>query len=93
MGLPPPDSSFNISSVLLPRDLVEDIDSTSELLSARSDKVIDDAVQAIKDPKATIDGLKTNITATVDDGKKKLTSAAKDVRNKAKNATAKIVST
>ncbi|KAL8976170.1 MAG: hypothetical protein Q9205_007775, partial [Flavoplaca limonia] len=93
MGLPPPDSSFNISSVLLPRDIVENIDSTSELLSTRSDKVIDDAVQAIKDPKATIDGLKTNITATVDDGKKKLTSAAKDVKNKAKNATAKIVST
>ncbi|KAL8880000.1 MAG: hypothetical protein Q9192_008113, partial [Flavoplaca navasiana] len=93
MGLPPPDSSFNLSSVLLPRDIVEDVESTSELLSARSEKVIDDAVQAIKDPKATIDGLKTNITATVDDGKKKLTSAAKDVKNKAKNATAKIVST
>lgn len=93
MGLPPPDSSFNISSVLLPRDIVGDLDSTGEQLSTRSEKLLSDAAQAIRDPKATIDGLKTNITATVDDGKKKLTSAAKDAKNKAKNATAKIVST
>ncbi|KAL8994770.1 MAG: hypothetical protein Q9169_005354 [Polycauliona sp. 2 TL-2023] len=91
MGLPPPDSSFNLSGVLLPRDLVEDLEDTSNLLSARD--LVSDATQVIKDPKATLGGLKPNITAAVNDGKKALTSAAKKVEGKAKNATAKIVST
>ena len=93
MGLPPPDSSFNISGVLLPRGLPEELDSSNELLFARSDKLLSDAAQVLKDPKTIVDDLKTNITETVDDGKKKLTSAAKAAKDKAKNATAKVVST
>ncbi|KAL8665147.1 MAG: hypothetical protein Q9168_007769 [Polycauliona sp. 1 TL-2023] len=94
LGLPAADPSLNVSGVLLPRDLLEDLDETSNQLSTRSDKSISDAAaQALKDPKAAIEGLKSNVTTTVNDGKKALSSAAQKVEDKAKNATAKIVST
>ncbi|KAL8867354.1 MAG: hypothetical protein Q9174_005719 [Haloplaca sp. 1 TL-2023] len=91
MGLPPPDSAFNLSSVLLPRDLPEELEDADELLSGRS--IISDAAQATKDPKKAIDSVKANVTAAIDDGKKTITSVAKGAKDKAKNATAKIVST
>lgn len=92
MGLPPPDSSFNVTSVLLPRDILDEIDNARDLPLDERD-FFSDGAKAIKDPKGTIDGAKANITASVNDGKKALTSAGNQIKDKAKNATAKIVST
>ncbi|KAL8652100.1 MAG: hypothetical protein Q9226_004404 [Calogaya cf. arnoldii] len=92
MGLPPPDSSFNVTSVLLPRDIAEEVDNAGDLLLDERD-LLSDGAKVVKDPKAAIEGTKANITKSVDDGKKALTSASNQIKDKAKNATAKIVST
>ncbi|KAL8851781.1 MAG: hypothetical protein Q9221_003295 [Calogaya cf. arnoldii] len=92
MGLPPPDSSFNITSVLLPRDLTDELDEATDSLLDERD-LFSDGAKVAKDPKAAIEGVKANLTKSVDDGKKALTSAGNQIKDNAKNATAKIVST
>lgn len=92
MGLPPPDPSFNFST-LLPRDITDKITGATASIDNVGSDIIDHAPDAIKDPKAAIEKLKTNITEAVNVGKQELESMASDIKSSAKNATAKIVST
>ena len=92
LGLPPPDPSFNFST-MLPRDISDTFDKASDAIQTKGSDITDDAKDAIKDPAAAIKNLKASINDTVTEGKQQLDAAASKVKDAAKNATSKIVST
>lgn len=89
MGLPPPDPSFNLKSIFS-RDLTTELDDVNDSVPKQSRDFISDAANAAE---GAVDDLKQNVTSTINDGKGALTSAAGKIEDKAKNATAEIVST
>ncbi|KAG8532947.1 uncharacterized protein KY384_002825 [Bacidia gigantensis] len=92
LGLPPPDPSFNFST-MLPRDIGDDITNAGKKVEDKGDNLASNAADAIKDPSAAIKNLKANITDTVNDGKKAIEDAGTKLKDGLKNATAEIVST
>ena len=92
LGLPPPDPSFNFST-MLPRDITDKINDAEKSIDSKGSDLAGDAKSAIADPATAIKNLESNITATVNDGKQQLEAAASAVESAAKNATSKIVST